>query len=66
MTFALKLESGSRLVVADDDSGEREGVWVEEALGVPMFLSPRDVGRMITALSRTRAARKDRKRGKAS
>lgn len=63
MTRTLKLENGSSLVVADDDSGERTGVWIEEALGVPMFLSPRDVGRLIAALSRTKAARADRQRG---
>jgi hypothetical protein len=53
----------STLTITEDDSGERVGVWLEAPSTGPrmqIFLSTRDVGRLIAALSRTQAARADR------
>lgn len=55
----------STLSITDDDSGERVGVWLEGPATGPrlqVFLSTRDVGRLIAALSRMQAARADRTR----
>ena len=60
MTRTVKVHGGAKIALSDDDSGERDGLWLDAGT-FSAFLTPRDVGRLIAALSRTQAARRDRR-----
>jgi hypothetical protein len=58
MTRTVKLETGGLVALTECDGG----VMLREYRGDAVIeLSPRDVGRLIAALSRTQAARRDRR-----
>lgn len=60
MTRTVKLDKGGRLVLDEDALGDV--LWVEIPDEIqPLMLSPRDVGRVIAALTRTKAALADRR-----
>ena len=59
MTRTVKLENHRRVLLVDNESGV--GLFVDDWTE-PVFLTPRDVGRLIAALARTKAALADRQR----
>lgn len=61
MTCTVKLDKGGRIVIDEDSFGDV--VWVDIPDEIqPLMLTPRDVGRVIAALARTKAALADRRR----
>lgn len=63
MTSTIKIESGGTLRVSTDSGVGGPNACVLRVASSAVVLQPRDVGRLIAALTRTKAARQDRNHG---